>query len=46
VQNLQNLLGRKFGKRSVIVRSAKQKEGEFLAVVREREGNEYLQPVE
>jgi hypothetical protein len=42
VQNLRNLLYRKFGKRNVIVRSAKQEEGEYLAVVREREGNEYL----
>jgi hypothetical protein len=42
VQNLRNLLYRKFGKRNVIVRSADQEEGEYLAVVREREGNEYL----
>jgi hypothetical protein len=42
IQNLRNLLYRKFGKRNVIVRSSKQEEGEYLAVVREREGNEYL----
>jgi hypothetical protein len=43
---VQNLLYRKSGKRNVIVRSSKQEEGEYLAVVREREGNEYLRPVE
>lgn len=42
VQNLRNLLYRKFGKRNVIVRSSKQGEEEYLAVVRAREGNEYL----
>lgn len=42
VQNLRNLLYRKFAKRNVIVRSAEQEEGEYLAVVREREGGEYL----
>lgn len=42
VQNLRNLLYRKFGKRNVIVRSAKQEEGKYLAVVRDREGDEYL----
>ncbi|WP_251923553.1 hypothetical protein [Salinibacter ruber] len=46
VQNLRNLLYRKFGKRNVIVRSSKQEEGKRLAVVQKREGNEYLQPVE
>jgi hypothetical protein len=30
----------------VIVRSAEQEEGKRLAVVREKEGNEYLRPVE
>lgn len=46
VQNPRNLLYRKFEKRNVIVRSSKQEEGKRLAVVRKREGNEYLQPVE
>jgi excisionase family DNA binding protein len=42
VQNLRNLLYRRFGKESVIVRKAKQEDGTFKAVVRAREGNEYL----
>ncbi len=41
-KNLRNLLCRKLGKRDVIERSAEREEGEYLAVVREREGNEYL----
>lgn len=42
IQNLRNLLYRKFGKRNVIVRSVEQEEGDYLAVVRERDGDEYL----
>lgn len=42
IQNLRNLLYRRFGKENVIVRSAKQDDGSFKAVVRAREGNEYL----
>jgi|APHM01.1.fsa_nt_gi hypothetical protein len=42
VQNLRNLLYRKFGKRNVIVRSSEQEDGTYTAVVREREGGEYL----
>jgi len=42
IQNLRNLLYRRFGKENVIVRSAKQEDESFKAVVREREGNEYL----
>ncbi|MCS3612537.1 hypothetical protein GGP56_002550 [Salinibacter ruber] len=45
-QNRRNLPCRKFGKRNVIVRSTEQEEGECLAVVREKEGNEYPQPME
>lgn len=42
IQNLRNLLYRRFGKETVIVRSAKQDDDTFKAVVRAREGNEYL----
>lgn len=42
IQNLRNLLYRRFGKENVIVRSAKQEDDTFKAVVRTREGNEYL----
>ena len=42
IQNLRNLLYRRFGKENVIVRSAKQGDDTFKAVVRERDGNEYL----
>jgi hypothetical protein len=42
IQNLRNLLYRRFGKENVIVRSAKQEDDSFKAVVRSREGNEYL----
>ena len=42
IQNLRNLLYRRFGKENVIVRSAKQSDDTFKAVVRAREGNEYL----
>jgi len=42
VQNLRNLLYRRFGKKNVIVRSGEKEEGEYIAVVRQREGNEYL----
>lgn len=42
IQNLRNLLYRRFGKENVIVRSAQQEEGSFKAVIRAREGTEYL----
>jgi len=42
IQNIRNLLYRRFGKENVIVRSARLDENEFKAVVRAREGNEYL----
>ena len=42
VQNLRNLLYRRFGKENIIVRSAQQDDDSYKAVVREREGNEYL----
>ena len=42
IQNLRNLLYRRFGKENVIVRSAQQDDDTFKAVVRAREGNEYL----
>lgn len=42
IQNMRNLLYRRFGKKNVIVRSAEQDDGTYKAVVREREGNEYL----
>lgn len=42
IQNLRNLLYRRFGKENVIVRSAQQEDDTFKAVVRAREGNEYL----
>lgn len=42
IQNLRNLLYRRFGKENVIVRSAQQEDDTFKAVVRGREGNEYL----
>lgn len=42
IQNLRNLLYRRFGKENVIVRSARQEDDSFKAVVRAREGNEYL----
>lgn len=42
IQNLRNLLYRRFGKENVIVRSAQQEDDTFKAVVRSREGNEYL----
>jgi len=46
IQNLRNLLYRRFGKENVIVRSAKQEDDTFKAVVRTREGNEYLRDEE
>jgi hypothetical protein len=46
IQNLRNLLYRRFGKENVIVRSAKQDDGTFKAVIREREGDEYLRDEE
>jgi hypothetical protein len=42
IQNLRNLLYRRFGKENVIVRSAKQEDDSFKAVVRARDGDEYL----
>jgi hypothetical protein len=42
VQNLRNLLYRRFGKENIIVRSAQQEDESYKAVVRERKGNEYL----
>jgi hypothetical protein len=42
VQNLRNLLYRRFGKENIIVRSAQQEDDSYKAVVRERQGNEYL----
>lgn len=42
VQNLRNLLYRRFGKENIIVRSAEQEDGTYKAVVRAREGGEYL----
>jgi len=42
IQNIRNLLYRRFGKENVIVRSAQQDDEKYKAVVRAREGNEYL----
>lgn len=44
VQNIRNLLYRRFGKEDVIVRSTKVSDDpeKYDAVVRKREGNEYL----
>lgn len=42
VQNLRNLLYRRFGKEQVIVRSRQQDDESYTAVVRDREGDEYL----
>lgn len=42
IQNLRNLLYRRFGKENIIVRSAQQEGGDYKAVVRARENNEYL----
>jgi hypothetical protein len=42
IQNLRNLLYRRFGKEEVIVRSKSQGDDDYKAVVRDREGNEYL----
>jgi hypothetical protein len=42
VQNLRNLLYRRFGKENVIVRSSEQEDESYKAVVRAREGGEYL----
>jgi hypothetical protein len=36
------LLYRRFGKENIIVRSAQQEDDSYKAVVRERQGNEYL----
>jgi len=42
VQNIRNLLYRRFGKEQVIVRSSSNGEDEYKAVVRDRDGDEYL----
>lgn len=42
IQNLRNLLYRRFGKENIIVRSAQTDEEGYKAVVRAREGDEYL----
>lgn len=42
VQNLRNLLYRRFEKENVIVRSAKQGDGSYKALIRSREGSEFL----
>lgn len=42
VQNLRNLLYRRFGKEDVIVRSSQQSDGDYKAVVRDRVNGEYL----
>lgn len=42
IQNLRNLLYRRFGKENIIVRSARQEDDTYKALVRSREGNEYL----
>jgi len=42
IQNIINLLYCRVGKGTVVVRTAKQWDGTFKAVVRAREGNEYL----
>lgn len=42
IQNIRNLLYRRFGKEEVIVRSKSTGEDTYKAVVRDREGNEYL----
>ena len=42
IQNLRNLLYRRFGKENVIVRSAQQEDDSYKAVVRAREDDEYL----
>lgn len=42
IQNLRNLLYRRFGKENVIVRSAQTDDETYKAVVRARDGDEYL----
>lgn len=42
VQSLRRLLYRRFGKETVIVRSAQQADGSYKAVVRRRADGEYL----
>ena len=42
IQNLRNLLYRRFGKENVIVRSARQDDDTYKAVIRAREDDEYL----
>lgn len=42
IQNLRNLMYRRFGKENVIVRSKSQGDDTYHAVVRDREGDEYL----
>ena len=42
IRNIRDLLYRRFGKEEVVVRSAKQEDGRYKAVIRAREGGEYL----
>lgn len=42
IQNIRNLLYRRYGKEQVIVRSSQQEDGTYKAVVRDRIGDEYL----
>jgi len=42
IQNLRTLLYRRFHKKNIIVRSAQQEDGTYKAVIRAREGAEYL----
>lgn len=42
IQNLRNLLYRRFDKKNIIVRSAEQEDGTYKAVVRSRIDGEYL----
>jgi Ran GTPase-activating protein (RanGAP) involved in mRNA processing and transport len=42
VQNIRNLLYNRFGKEQVIVRSSQNEDESYDAVVRDREGDEYL----
>lgn len=42
VRKIRDLLHRRFGREEVIVRSAEQENGTYKAVIRAREGGEYL----
>jgi len=46
IQSIRNLLYRRFGTENVIVRSARQDDDTYKALVREREGREYLRDTE